>query len=140
MRFSIIFRRITCIAEEKMDLEKMKQAVIDALEDVKAKDIQVLDVRHLSTLFDCMIIASGDSNRQVKALANNVQVKLKEQGATVYGTEGEQTGEWVLVDLGDVLVHVMQPAVRQYYNLEQLWGETASRLPSRATGTASPKS
>jgi ribosome-associated protein len=122
-----------------MEFEKMKQAVIDALEDVKAKDIQVLDVGHLSSLFDCMIIASGDSNRQVKALANNVVVKLKEQGATVYGMEGQQTGEWVLVDLGDILVHVMQPAVRQYYNLEQLWGETASRLPPRTAEPTPPK-
>jgi ribosome-associated protein len=116
------------------DLEQMKQAVVAALEDVKAKDIQVLDVSKLTSLFDCMIIASGDSNRQVKALINNVAVKLKEQGATVYGIEGEQTGEWALVDLGDVVVHVMQPAVRQYYNLEQLWGATEARLPANTAG------
>lgn len=117
-----------------LDLEQTKQAVIAALEDVKAKDIQVLDVRKLTPLFDYMIIASGDSNRQVKALINNVAVKLKEQGATVYGIEGEQTGEWALVDLGDVVVHVMQPAVRQYYNLEQLWGATEARLPANTAG------
>lgn len=110
-----------------MELEQMKQAVVDALEDVKGRDIVVLDVSHLTALFDTMIIASGDSARQVKALANNVHEKLKEKGATVYGTEGGETAEWVLVDLGEVVVHVMLPAVREYYNLEQLWGAAEKR-------------
>lgn len=105
-----------------MELAAIKAAVVDALEDVKAKDIVVLDVGHLTPLWDALIVASGDSNRQVKALANNVAVKMKEQGVPVLSVEGEQYGEWVLVDLGNVVVHVMQPAVRQYYSLEQLWG------------------
>ncbi|MCB6183884.1 ribosome silencing factor [Leeia sp. TBRC 13508] len=105
-----------------MELDALKAAVIDALEDIKAKDIQVLDVSKLSPLWDALIVASGDSNRQVKALANNVAVKMKELGVEVLSTEGEKYGEWVLVDLGNVVVHVMQPAVRQYYSLEQLWG------------------
>ncbi len=106
-----------------MDLETMKGAVVAALEDIKAKDIAVLDVKHLTSMTDCMIIASGDSNRQTRALANNVQEKLKEAGVQAIGVEGEEVGEWVLVDFGDVVVHIMQPAVREYYNLEQLWGE-----------------
>jgi ribosome-associated protein len=105
-----------------MELEAMKKAVVDALEDIKARDIVVLDVGHLTSMTECMIIASADSNRQTRALAANVQEKLKEQGADILGVEGEETGEWVLVDLGAVIVHIMQPAVRQYYNLEELWG------------------
>jgi ribosome-associated protein len=105
-----------------MELEAMKQAIVAALEDIKAKEIAVLDVKHLTTMTDCMIIASGDSNRQTRALASNVLEKLKEQGAEVIGVEGEDSGEWVLVDFGQVVVHIMQPAIREYYNLEQLWG------------------
>lgn len=105
-----------------MELEEMKQAVVAALEDIKARDIVVLDVQKLTSMTDCMILASGDSNRQTRALANNVQEKLKEKGAHVLGVEGEENGEWILVDLGSVIVHIMIPAVREYYNLEQLWG------------------
>lgn len=105
-----------------MELEAMKKAVVDALEDIKARDIMVLDVAKMTSMTDCMIIASADSNRQTRALANNVVVKLKELGAHVQGVEGEENGEWILVDLGAVLVHIMQPAVREYYSLEQLWG------------------
>lgn len=105
-----------------MELEAMKQAIVAALEDIKAKEIAVLDVKHLTTMTDCMIIASGDSNRQTRALAGNVLEKLKEQGAEVIGVEGADSGEWVLVDFGQVVVHIMQPAIREYYNLEQLWG------------------
>lgn len=115
-----------------MKLDKFRKAVVAALEDIKAEDIEILDVSKLSSLFDTMIIASADSTRQVKALANNVQVKIKEIGGTVYGVEGEQTGEWVLVDLGDVVVHIMQPAVRAYYNLEQLWGAAEKKKTSKA--------
>ncbi|MEX0960668.1 MAG: ribosome silencing factor [Burkholderiales bacterium] len=98
------------------------RAAVAALEDIKAFDIVILDVRKMSALFDYMVIASAESTRQARALANNVQEKLKAIGGKVHGVEGEQSGEWVLVDLGDVIVHVMQPAVRSYYNLEQLWG------------------
>ncbi|HUF21921.1 MAG TPA: ribosome silencing factor [Burkholderiales bacterium] len=98
------------------------KVTVDALEEIKAFDIVVLDVRKMTALFDYMVIASAESTRQARALANNVQEKLKAIGGRVHGVEGEQSGEWVLVDLGDVIVHVMQPAVRAYYNLEQLWG------------------
>jgi len=110
-----------------LDLETMKSAVVDALEDVKAIDIRVMDVSKLTSITSYMIIASGSSNRQTKSLAHNVVVKVKELGGEVYGTEGEKEGEWVLVDLGDIIVHVMQPSVRDYYNLEQLWGAAESR-------------
>jgi len=107
-----------------MHVEAMKQAVVEALGEIKASDITVLDVRQMTALFDYMIVASAGSTRQTKALASNVQDKLRQIGARVLGVEGERTGEWVLVDLGEVIVHVMQPAVRAYYNLEQLWGGT----------------
>ena len=99
----------------------MEKAVVAALEDIKARDIVVLKVAHLSPLFERIVIASADSTRQVKALADNVREKLKTFGATVISTEGEESGEWVLVDLGAIVVHVMQPTIRQYYNLEELW-------------------
>lgn len=104
----------------------MKRAVISALEDIKARDIETLDVRKLTTLFDYVVISSADSTRQTKALSNHVQEKLKGKGAAIYGVEGEQSGEWILVDLGRIVVHIMQPAIRAHYGLEQLWG-TASR-------------
>ena len=106
-----------------MTLVKLVKIVVAALEEIKARDIEVLDVTKITTLFDRMIIASGDSSRQTKAIANNVAEKVKAEGGVVYGVEGEQTGEWILVDLGDVLVHVMQSAVRAHYNLEELWAE-----------------
>ena len=102
---------------------KLVKIVVAALEEIKARDIEVLDVRKITTLFDRMIIASGDSSRQTKAIANNVAEKVKAAGGSVYGLEGEGTGEWILVDLGDVLVHVMQSASRAHYNLEELWAE-----------------
>lgn len=105
-----------------MHVEAIRNAAVEALEEIKAKDITVLDVRKMTSLFDYMIVASAESTRQTKALAGNVLDKLAKIGARVHGIEGEQSGEWVLVDLGDVIVHVMQPAVRAYYNLEQLWG------------------
>lgn len=110
-----------------MNPEEMKLAIVDALEDVKATDISVLDVSQLTAMASYMIIASGSSNRQTRALSDNVQKKLKEKGATIYGVEGEQEGEWVLVDMGDIIVHIMLPATRDYYNLEQLWGAAESR-------------
>lgn len=116
-----------------MELEAMKKAVVDALEDVKAVDISVLDVSEMTSLTSYMIIASGSSNRQTRALADNVQKKLKEHGIEPIGVEGEQEGEWVLVDFGDIVVHVMLPATRDYYNLEQLWGAAESRRSAKPT-------
>lgn len=95
---------------------------VEALEDVKGKEIVNLDTRELTSLFNRLVVCTGDSNRQVKALANSVHVKLKENGVDIVGTEGELSGEWVLVDAGDVVIHVMLPAVRDYYDLEALWG------------------
>ena len=112
-----------------MDIRKMEKAVVAALEDIKGRDIVVLKVAHLSPLFERMIIASADSTRQVKALADNVREKLKAAGAHVLSVEGEQTGEWVLVDLGAIIVHVMQPGIRQYYNLEELWDQPEPKRP-----------
>jgi ribosome-associated protein len=110
-----------------MRVEKLQQVAVAALEDIKARDIAVFDVRHQTSLYDSMIIASADSNRQVKALANHVREKVKEAGGEVLGVEGEDGGEWVLVDAGDIVVHVMQPAVREYYNLEELWAPPTYR-------------
>jgi ribosome-associated protein len=104
-----------------MDIRKLQKIAVTALEDVKAKDIEILNTSKLSALFDRVIIATGDSNRHVKALARSVHDKAREADVVVIGIEGEETGEWVLVDLGDIVVHVMQPAVRAYYNLEELW-------------------
>jgi ribosome-associated protein len=111
--------------------EKIK-AIVSALEDVKATEITVIDTSKLSSLFDSMVIASANSTRQTKALADNVVVKLKELGEEVYGREGEESGEWILVDLGEVLVHVMQPATRTYYNLEELWSKAQAARPKLA--------
>jgi ribosome-associated protein len=110
-----------------MDIRKLQKIAVAALEDIKAKDIEVISTAKLSSMFDRVIIASGDSNRQVRALAKNVHDKVKEAGGAVIGVEGEEGGEWVLVDLGDIVVHVMQPAVRAYYNLEELWKVTPKR-------------
>lgn len=112
-----------------MDLKKLQKIVVDALEDIKARDIEVINTTKLTSLFDRVIIASGDSNRQVKSLARNVADEVREAGGEVLSVEGEENGEWVLVDLGDIVVHVMQPAIRHYYNLEELWG---GKAPVRA--------
>ena len=105
-----------------MNIETKIKLIVDALEDVKAQDITVLDTGKLTSLFERMVIASGSSNRQTRALADNVRVKMKEAGEHVGNTEGEDTGDWVLLDLGEGIVHVMQPATRAHYNLEELWG------------------
>jgi len=110
-----------------MQIEEIRRTALAALEEIKARDIVVLDVKKLTSLFDYLIVASGDSTRQTKALARNVHDRVKAAGGAIVGVEGEQTGEWVLVDLGAVVVHVMQPAIRDYYNLEQLWGGDAQR-------------
>lgn len=111
-----------------MDLRKLQRTVIDALEDVKAQDIRVFNTTGLTDLFDRVIVASGTSNRQTRALASHVRDTVKAAGGDVISMEGEDTGEWVLVDLGDVVVHIMQPAIRSYYNLEELWGGKAVRV------------
>lgn len=108
-------------------LDAMKLAVIDALEDIKGFDIAVMDVRKLTNMTSYMIVASATSSRQAKAMGDNVREKLKEKGYAIRGTEGEKDGEWVLVDLNDIVVHIMIPATRAYYNLEQLWGDAEAR-------------
>lgn len=117
-----------------MGSEKLARIAVAALEDIKGRDIVVFNVRKMTAMFDKVIIASGDSNRQVRALANNVCEEVKKNGGRVFSTEGEQTGEWALVDLGAVVVHVMQPAIRQYYNLEEIWG-VPQRPAARKTVT-----
>ena len=113
-----------------MGPEKIAKIAVAALEDIKGRDIVVFNVRKMTALFDKVIIASGDSSRQVRALAGNVSEEIRKAGGHVHGIEGEQAGEWVLVDLGAVVVHVMQPAIRQYYNLEEIWG-APPRPPAR---------
>ena len=110
-----------------MQAEQIRLVAVEALEAIKARDVVVLDTRKLTSMFDYMIVASADSTRQTKALARNVEDQIKLSGGRVLGIEGEQTGEWVLVDLGSVIVHIMQPAVRDYYKLEQLWGGEPER-------------
>jgi len=111
-----------------MDIRKKQRVVVDALEDIKGRDILVYDTARMPSMFERVVIASGESTRQVKALADNVQEKVRENGARVYGVEGEASGEWVLVDLGDVVVHIMHPTVRDFYNLEEVWGGKPVRL------------
>jgi ribosome-associated protein len=108
-------------------LDVMKAAVIDALEDIKGFDITAMDVRKLTNMTSYMIVCSATSSRQAKAIGDNVREKMKEKGYEIRGTEGEKEGEWVLVDLNDIVVHIMVPASRAYYNLEQLWGDAAAR-------------
>ena len=111
-----------------MNLTKLQRTVIDALEDIKALDIRVFDTRTRSDLFDRVIIASATSNRQTRALASHIRETVKARGGEVISVEGEETGEWLLVDLGDIIVHIMQPAIRAYYNLEEIWGEKPVRV------------
>jgi ribosome-associated protein len=111
-----------------MDLRKLQRVVVDALEDVKGQDIRVFNTQDLTGLFDRVVVVSGTSNRQTRALAASVRDKVREAGGHVISVEGEDGGEWVLVDLGDVVVHVMQPAIRSYYNLEELWGAKPVRV------------
>ena len=108
-------------------LDSMKAAVIDALEDIKGFDINTMDVRKLTNITSYMIVCSATSSRQAKAMGDNVREKMKEKGYEIRGTEGEKEGEWVLVDLNDIIVHIMVPATRAYYNLEQLWGDAEAR-------------
>ena len=115
-----------------MNLDELTRLAVDALEDVKAVDLRVIDVRGKTAITDVMVIASGTSDRHVKALADNVVIKAKEQGVQPLGVEGQNTNEWVLVDLNDVVVHVMLPEVRDFYNLEKLWAEGGGEGPLAA--------
>ena len=127
-----------------MDIKKLQTLVVDALEDIKGQDIAVFETSHLTSLFDRIAIVSGTSNRQTKALAASVRDKVKNAGGNIVGIEGEDTGEWVLVDLGDMIVHIMQAPIRAYYRLEEIWGDTpiklgaAKRAPKKA-GDDEPK-
>ena len=112
-----------------MTTKKLTTIVIDALEDIKARDIKLINVSKLTSVFDYIAVASADSTRQTKALAKNVMDRVKEHGGWIYGIEGEQSGEWVLVDCGDIVVHIMQPAMRELYELEELWGEGSLEFP-----------
>ena len=121
----------------KKDVAKLQRAIVDGLEDVKAQDIQVFNTEHLSPLFERVIVASGTSNRQTKALASSVRDAVKEAGFPKPRIEGEDNGEWIIVDCGSAVAHIMQPAIRQYYRLEELWGDTPVRLK---LGAAKPSS
>jgi len=112
-----------------MESEQLKALVIEALEDVKGIDIRVLDVRDMTSITDLMIIATGNTNRQVKALIDSVIDMCKQHGIKPIGVEGTEVGEWALLDLGDIVVHVMQPAIRDFYNIEKLWGEESPSIP-----------
>jgi ribosome-associated protein len=120
---------------ERARSTRIRKTAVVALEDIKARNITVLDVRKLTSFCDTMIIATGESSRQVKALAQHVRDALKAAGADIVGVEGEQSGEWVLVDAGEIIVHIMQPATRTYYNLEELW---TAHLPRARTKAAAP--
>jgi len=117
-----------------MDIRKLQRAIVDGLEDVKAQNIQVFNTEHLSPLFERVIIASGTSNRQTKALASSVRETVKERGMQVMRTEGEDNGEWIIVDCGAAVVHLMQPAIRDYYHLEEIWGGKPVKLKAAETG------
>jgi len=133
---------MTTEAAAKKDTQKLQRAIIDGLEDVKAQDIQVFDTEHLSPLFERVIVASGTSNRQTKALAASVRDAVREAGFGKPRIEGEDNGEWIIVDCGAAVAHIMQPAIRQYYHLEEIWGEKPVRLkfgaakPAAATAAA----
>jgi len=123
--------------KDTMDIRKLQRAIVDGLEDVKAQDIKVFDTTHLTELFDRVVIASGSSNRQTKALAASVRETVKDAGGHIIAVEGLETGEWVLVDCGDAVVHILQPQLRMYYNLEEIWGDKPVRVKlSSAKGLA----
>ena len=126
-------------ASEKKDVQKLQRTIVDALEDVKAQDLVVFDTEHLSSLFERVIIASGSSNRQTKALAASVRDKVRDAGFGKPRIEGEDNGEWIIVDCGPVVTHIMQPNIRQYYHLEEIWGEKPVRLKFGAPKPAAPK-
>ena len=121
-----------------MDVNTLQQTVVAALEDIKARDIEVIDTSRLTPLFDRVIVASAESGRQTRALARNVADKVREAGGEITGVEGEDSGEWVLVDLGTIVVHIMQPAVRAHYNLEELWDQPKPRARRSRAAAAQP--
>ena len=125
-------------ASAKKDVQKLQRVIVDALEDVKAQDIQVFNTEHLSPLFERVIIASGTSNRQTKALSASVRDKVREGGFGKPRIEGEDNGEWIIADCGAAVVHIMQPVIRQYYNLEEIWGDKPVRLKFGAPKPAAP--
>ena len=127
-------------ASGKKDVQKLQRAIVDGLEDVKAQDIQVFDTESLSPLFERVIVASGTSNRQTKALSASVRDKVREAGFDKPRIEGEDNGEWIIVDCGMAVVHIMQPLIRQYYHLEEIWGEKPVRLKLGAPKPAVAKS
>ncbi len=115
-----------------MTTQDLLVLVVDALEDIKAQNMQVFDTTALTNLFERVIICNGTSNRQTRALASHVREKVKESGGEVLGIEGEESGEWVLVDMGNIVVHIMQPMIRDYYRLEELWGATPVVMEKKA--------
>jgi ribosome-associated protein len=121
-----------------MDIRKLQRAIVDGLEDVKAHDIVVFNTEHLSPLFERVIIASGTSNRQTKALAASVRDSVKSRGMQVMRTEGEDNGEWIIVDCGAAVAHIMQPTIRTYYHLEEIWGEKPVRMKMDNAGRPGP--
>ena len=123
----------------KKDTQKLQRAIVDGLEDVKGHDIQVFNTEHLSPLFERVIVASGTSNRQTRALASSVVDAVREAGFTKPRIEGEDNGEWIIVDCGAAVAHIMQPAIRQYYHLEEIWGEKPIRLRLGAPKPAAPE-
>ena len=123
-----------------MDIRKLQRAIVNGLEDVKAQDIVVFNTEKLSPLFERVVVASGTSNRQTKALASSVREAVKAAGGQILSVEGEDNGEWIIVDCGAAVAHVMQPAVRQYYNLEELWGDKPVRVRLAAGSTTPPAS
>jgi ribosome-associated protein len=126
-------------AAAKKDTQKLQRAIVDGLEDVKAHDIQVFNTEHLSPLFERVIVASGTSNRQTKALASSVRDSVREAGFPKPRVEGEENGEWIIVDCGPAVAHIMQPAIRQYYHLEEIWGDKPVRLKFGAPKPAQPQ-
>jgi len=129
---------MTTEAAAKKDTQRLQRAIVDGLEDVKAQDIQVFNTEHLSPLFERVIVASGTSNRQTKALASSVIDAVREAGFPKPRTEGEDNGEWIIVDCGQAVAHIMQPAIRQYYHLEEIWGEKPVRIRMGAAKPAQP--
>ena len=128
----------TTEAVAKKDTQKLQRSIVDGLEDVKAQDIQVFNTEHLSPLFERVVVASGTSNRQTRALAASVRDAVREAGFPKPRVEGEENGEWIIVDCGQAVVHIMQPAIREYYHLEELWGDKPVRLKFGATKPALP--
>lgn len=124
---------MTTESAAKKDIQKLQRAIVEGLEDVKAQDIQVFNTEHLSPLFERVIVASGTSNRQTKALASSVRDAVRDAGFAKPRVEGEDNGEWIIVDCGQAVAHIMQPAIRQYYHLEEIWGEKPVRLRLGAT-------